>query len=481
MAEATDRPQGSGQGPPDAIMSKEDLGAVAPTTIETYQPLSLLAMAGFGLAVVYALVVLIGAAIALFSRIPWLMPYWTFLIPLAVLIVCGAARARIRNSEGTLSGLGFTTWGSRLAILVGLTYLAYYGFTFLAVRFQALDCADQFFEQIKQGHLEKAFLMAQGVPTKGMESSELRDMVESRFNQSRGRQGEVGAFSRFQQDSSVRFIEMDGDKAKISPRGVSEWEYSRGGYKVVLNYHVDTSFVEFDLKLETFGRDPKPGEPKGRQWQVNLASGVFTTIPDSKKMTPQGEDFLVKTLMAQTFVSAWIGKLNQAQWQDAYLDTLKPSERERLRKEKKSATPNPREELAKLIRIDDKTFWAGSKQREDIKKRVRNTFQLGASGHPTFSMSAQPQAMPFVQESEGQVKASFDVNLFYLDENAGVMQYSAEGRIVTSADSKDAADSGSTWRIEALDIDSGRIPVQPRPMQRASPNLPPPPDARPKP
>src|SRR5262245_26915993 len=148
MAEATDRPQAPEQAPPDAVIPAEQLGSSPP---EPYQPLSLLAMAGFGLAVVYCLVVVIGAAVALFSRTPWLMPYWTFLLPLAALVVCWAARTRIFNSEGTLSGIGFTTWGSRLAIVVGLTYGVYYGFTFLAVRFQAIDCVDRFIVQLQQG------------------------------------------------------------------------------------------------------------------------------------------------------------------------------------------------------------------------------------------------------------------------------------------------------------------------------------------
>lgn len=457
MAEATDRPDAPGQVSPDAIMSGEELGAAAPGAAETYQPLSLLALAGFGIAVVYSVVVLIGATVALFGRIPWLMPYWTFLIPLGALVICWAARTRIRNSESTLSGLGFTTWGSRLAIVVGLTYAAYYAFTFFAVRLQAVDFADRFFQDLKQGQLEQAFLMAQGVSTKGMEKKELRNTVETRFNQPRGRPGAVGPFTRFRQDHFVRFIEMDGDKANITPRGVDEWEYSKRSYHVVLNYHVATSLVEYDVKVDLSGRDPNPGEPKGRQWQVNFNNGVVAINPESQQAKPLGEEFKRMALTAQNFASEWVGKINQPQWKEAYLDTLKPSERERFRREKKAAQLQPSVELGKLIRIDDTMFWAGKQQREDIKQRVRDTFQLGASGHPTFSMNLQ-QSAPFVRESDSGTKASFDVSLFYLNEIAGSMQYVVEGRLVVSRDRGDAADAKSSWRVEALDIDTGRSP-----------------------
>src|SRR5690349_6288502 len=112
MAETTDHPHGSESvsSPAEERISTHpqppggELGTLAPAVTETYRPLSLLALAGFGLAVIYDLVVLIGAAVSLFSHIPWLMPGWTFLLPVAALILCWAARTRIRNSEDTLSG-----------------------------------------------------------------------------------------------------------------------------------------------------------------------------------------------------------------------------------------------------------------------------------------------------------------------------------------------------------------------------------------
>jgi hypothetical protein len=425
-----------------------------PVETEKYQPLSLLALAGFGLAIIYSLAVIVGGAVALLARIPWLMAYWTFLLPLAALVLCKAAATRIHNSEGTLSGLVFTTWGSRLAILVSLTYAAYYLATFFAVRGPAIDCANDFFQKIKQGHLDQAFLKSQEVSTKGMSSDEIREILESRFNKPSGRQGEPGYYTRFRQERFVRFIEMDGDKANITPTGVSSWEYNKDGYRVVLTYHVATTLADFDLKVETFGRDSKPGEPKGRQWQIVLLRGETAIIPDSLKPTPRGLDLIQKTEKALRFASNWVAKASDT-------DTLTPAERE---------------QYSRLIRLDDKTFWAGKNQRADIIKLVRNTFSPSNAGKKlSFNMNVQPVALTLVRDNDGRTTAWVDVTLRYFEGNIMMPQYVVQGQLVVSADKAAAAESSSAWRVDALEIESGRT------LQNIMPRSPEPPSAPPVP
>lgn len=441
MAEATDRPQV----PADAVMANEPLGVQTPAPTETYQALSLLAMAGFGLAAIYALVVLIGSAVALVGRIPWLMPYWTFLIPIAVLIVCWAARTRILNSEGTLSGLAFTTWGSRLAILFTIPYAAYYLATFLAVRSPAIDCANEFLQRIKEGRLDQAFLAAQpDISIKGMNSKAMRDEIESRFNQPMGAVAVTpGAFSHFRQENFVRFIEMDGEQVEATPTGVDFWEYGKGGYRVILNYHIATSLVEFDMKVDTFGRDPKPGEPKGRrQWQVHLQRSATATVPGSMKLTKRGEDFEKRTSNAQKFASEWVYKIND-------VDKLQPGERE---------------SYSKLIRGYE-TFWASKLIRDEISESIRKMFQPRA-GEKRFNLFIQPGTIPFLRESNGRTTGAIDVMIRYYEEGNQIPQFLVDGRLMLSADSNVAADAPSAWRVDALEIESGRTSPERRRMQK---------------
>ncbi len=450
MTEATDRPRDAGE-----------VGATAPTSAESYRPLSLLAMAGFGLAVLYVLVVLIGAAVALLGREPWLMPNWTFFLPVAALVVCWAARTRIRDSEGTLSGLAFTTWGFRLTIVVGLTYAAYYSFTFFAIRLQATQCAGRFLEHIKQGHPEQAFLFAQGVDVPEV-NDELRDTLQSRFNNPMRSPAMTGPFTHFRQMRFVRFIEMAGPETNITLRGVNDWQYEKGAYRVVLKYHVSNVLGEFELHVETFGRDAKPDEPKGRKWEVSIAQGLTDMVMNTLRLTPQGEELKNKSRMAQNFASAWVNLVNERKWDEAYLDTLKPSERSRVRGEPRAAGQN----LAsrQLIHRSDK-FWAGKKQRDDIVKCIDQTFQPGIAGNPSVYLTLQ-EAMPLLRVHDGQTTVFVDVSLRYQDESSGQPLYIMEGRLAVSTQASDADTSLSVWRIESLDIESGRTPPASPPRAR---------------
>jgi len=440
MAETTDHPQT----PPDAIMSQEGFDAPTPASSATYQPLSLLAMAGFGLSVVYALAVLVGGAVSLAGHIPWLMPYWTFLIPIAVLVVCWAARTRIVNSEGTLSGLAFTTWGSRLAILFSITYAAYYIATFLAVRGPAIDIADDFFQKIKNGQLEQAFILSQDTNSKNMSTEAMRDQIQGRFNQPMGGVSAApGTYSRFCQERFVRFLQMDGEQANTVPKGVSVWEYTKGGYHVSLSYHVATSLVEFDMKVETFGRDPKPGEGKGRQWTILFTRGETSIVPDTLKETPRGAEFARRSQKAQLKAQEWAAKVSD-------VDALQPAERE---------------SLSKLIRGYD-TLWTGKEQREDIMGRIRKTFQPSGGKGPLFNMLTQSGGIPLLRESDGRTTAWVDVTMRYYDDPNMMPRYLVEGELVLSAETSAAAESAAAWRVDALELLSARTAPEMRRMQQ---------------
>jgi hypothetical protein len=379
------------------------------------------------------------------------MPIWSFFVPIVALVLCWAARARIRDSEGTLSGLAFTTWGLRLSIVVGLTYAAYYTFTFVAVYLQATDCAGQFFAELQQGRSDKAFLFAMREPVKGLEDSEIRDRLENLFN-SPGPTG-GGAYSQFRRGPFVRALESSEGEARIKSVGVTEWEY-KGGYRVVLKYHIDTPLNEFDVNVETFGRDSKPSEPRGRQWQVVLQKGEPAIIPGTLKMKPRGEDFQRDAMMAWNLALAWQDKINQMKWDEAFLDILPPDKRDQAGKGQVNGWKKLAE--ANLIRIDDKKFWTGKAQRDDILRHVRNTFDSKRG----FSFQLQRGDVPLVRASDGRVSAYFDAQLTYQEENSAKPKYVVEGQLVVSAAEDEAKRAPSVWRVEGIELESGRTPPE---------------------
>jgi hypothetical protein len=491
MAEATDRPPSAGEVSSGAIMPAADVDATPRTASEPYRPLSLLALVGFTLAALYTLLVVVGGAVSLFNNVPWLMPTWTFLLPAGVVILCWAARTRIRNSEGTLGGLAFTTWGFRLAVVVALTYAFYYGFTFFAVSLQAKDCAKQFFAQLREGKLERAFLLAMGVATKETKDDDLRDLLEVRFNTPTGPGGASGPFGKFCQSQFVRAILTSEKEVTIDPVGVAEWDYGQGGYRVVLRYQVSTTLANFEMSVETFGRDSKPGEPKGRQWQVMLQSGNTGVLSTSLKLTPQGEDYMRRAMTAQNFANNWQDRLNRMQWEEVYLDTLKPAEREREKKARQTlrllnAAPvaglaplglydtacrdfqNGLPKLAQgtLIRIDNKKFWTSKRERETILRQIEQTFQPHPDGLPTFRLQVQGTQMPLSRTVDGERVFLLDANLLYLDGPGGRPKYLVNGEVAVAIDESKLDGPPSSWRIQSIEISSGRTapgPERPRP------------------
>ena len=167
-----------------------------------------------------------------------------------------------------------------------------------------------------------------------------------------------------------------------------------------------------------------------------------------------------KVRTAERFATDWIEKINRQHWSEAYLDTLAPAERSRQPK----GDGRKNLESSKVLRIDEKRFWAGKKQRADIIQRVQNSFQPGT---PTFMLS-RVQVMPLVRESEGRITAFFDVSLRYPDENTGKPQYVVQGQLIVTTQEPDTASTLSSWRVEAIDIESGRTP----PEEMARPPMP---------
>ena len=81
MAEATDRPQEALPGPAWPEEGVTLTPAPPPTAPETYRPLSGLALSGFLLALLYAVVVALGGVWAFGSAHPWWLLILTLLAP----------------------------------------------------------------------------------------------------------------------------------------------------------------------------------------------------------------------------------------------------------------------------------------------------------------------------------------------------------------------------------------------------------------
>src|SRR5947209_7913674 len=81
-----------------------------------YRPLSLLALAGFLIALLYTLLVVVGALVSFLKGNPLLGPLivpLSWLLPLAGGVVSAVAWLKIQRSEGTRAGTALAVWGIR--------------------------------------------------------------------------------------------------------------------------------------------------------------------------------------------------------------------------------------------------------------------------------------------------------------------------------------------------------------------------------
>jgi hypothetical protein len=465
---------------------KEEAMLDEPKTVKSHPFPSRLALLGLGVSVLYVLIVLAKGAIALVNHIPWLLPAWTFVIAIAALVLCGMARIQIRHSEGALSGLAISTWGLRLTILIGFPYAAYYGSTYFRVRSQAIDCADHFFEQIKQGRINRAFLLGMGVRVSDEDEAALRDVLEIRFNSFPAQHMRGGPYTRFRSSDFVRLIQASGMEARIAPLEILAWDYKEGHYEVAIKYQVATPLAEFAMQVQAVGEDSKPSESKGRNWHVLFRDGQTHTQSGTMKLTPYGEEWMQNGKEARRFVLAWQNKLHQQRWGEVYLDTLKPAERERLRRGQQLARLRPMAPLiglaplalheaihaeymagaqkfkeGKLLCIDDKKFWTKKSERGVILERIRRTFQPSPDGKPTLHFLLQEAPIPQWRTDKGELLILFDAAIAYRDETTYLPKYVVEVQVAVGREEGEANRSMNPWRIHSIELIGGRSMMSP--------------------
>lgn len=302
-------------------------GAAAVPEPLVYRPLVLQAIIGFGIAALYAAVVLLGLVVALVAGSPWMMPVWTLLFPLAGVLLSLIARARIRTSEGTLAGSSLAGWGIALSAVFALIYLAHSGAVYLALRNQAGTFTDQWFKKLTEGDTETAFRWTIAPATRPAEGEGMRGRLEIAFN-TPDEMSRKGMFSRFQQSDPVRYLRRAGSDADIRYQGMKSWDYLHGGYQVRQTYRVTTPEISFDLLVPV----QEHRGPQGRQWQVLLddSSGGGVQFARQPVLTPLGEQVQALQGEAQKFTDTWIEGIQKGRPEQAYLATRALSERQGL-------------------------------------------------------------------------------------------------------------------------------------------------------
>jgi hypothetical protein len=297
--------------------SSPTLAAAPSAEPEPYRPVSLLAIAGLALAVLYIALVVVVAGLGFFQATPMFLPGWTLLLAMAAAGVSLLGLWQIRESEGTRAGQSLARWGLALSIFAGLGYAAYQYFTGLALIQQANDFLmvksdddSGFFPRLQSGdptEINHAFLLTYPESARvGMNPKDLR-AIEMRFER-KGAKAPNSPLSQFRDNFLVRSIAQHGPKAKIEPFGVEKWSYEQGGYLVSRNYRIMLPEMTVDLLTPVHST-----EGDERKWFLDFRRMEFKR----SELTALGKELLEASRSARAFVDGPAGQTPWKSFKDA--------------------------------------------------------------------------------------------------------------------------------------------------------------------
>jgi hypothetical protein len=331
-------------------MSQSAPAATAAAT--AYRPLSGLALAGFGLALLFALTLLVAAAVALRSGAPLILHPSLLLVPALIAGVCGLAWLRIVRSQGAQAGLKLAKAGLLITCVAVGAYLPWRIGKELAVQREAEAFADAWLAQVRQGapHSLDSYIAFWQVlnpdrrdPRRPLDNPEYQKKLRDdpkRFRELQeylkvryayGTAEKRVTLPRFLNHEVVQMISLAGDQCQVKSTGMRSWDYRTaglGGYLVELNYEITTPEGNYETVVTVLGSQVE-NQP-GRQWQA-LLEGTSLGPPEQRQLTPLGRSVLALRRDSREFVRDWVKKLSAGQLDEAYLDTREPSERAQLR------------------------------------------------------------------------------------------------------------------------------------------------------
>jgi hypothetical protein len=416
----------------------------APTA---YRPVSGFAIAGLLLSCVFALMVLIVAAVALLKGEPFFYPAWVLLVPAAGLVISLVARSQVRGAEGTRAGEGLARAGIWIAVFTGLGYLVYDRVTGLAVTSQSnaflMDLGPEsgFFPHLLKGNqsttdLYAAFLLSLPPTQRGSVKPENHQGIVHLHEDASD--GGPGPLANFRNNVLIRLItSAPKDSVKIEPQGVDSWQYESRSYVVKRIYRLTTPEAQLDLSVLTLSAE---GETAGeaRKWFIAL-NRVGPPSEKRIKRTPLGEALRVMRFKARDAAYRWHEQVNEGK--PVKFDTI------------------------------DKTVWEKirlpEQQRWYVKKRLEDMFRAKEKGRLT-TLQFQPDNplnlgdWQLTDDSKVQIDIPFKLKL---EPQGDAPPFTADGRVIMESvvpidpQAPPAAPEDVTWTVRGLEVAKASSPA----------------------
>lgn len=292
-----------------------------------YQRISGFAVAGLVVGLLFVLFLLIQVVLGLVSHSTVLLPLWLeFFAALGVCLSLIGMRS-VRNSDGTLAGLKIAKTGLWLSLVSGLGYGSYYGATYLAVRQQADSAVQAWFDKLRNGKTNEAFLLTKPAEVARTANPDDERIMMTRFNTPIGggkTASKSGELDTFRSNDVINRVKQAGAAAKINALGVRSWEHREGTYMVKRVYEIETPEGSLQMQMTAVGKDGPDAAEKGRSWYVPFFESAIER--DSFKKTPLGIRIDHMRDSGVDFMKKWGRMLLAGQVESAYMKTLEPKD-----------------------------------------------------------------------------------------------------------------------------------------------------------
>ncbi len=284
-----------------------------PPTTESlvYRPVSGWAIAGFTVGLLFSALVAVCAVLGLMQGNPVFFPSWILILPIGGLALALIGQKHIRDSEGTRVGAKLASVGLWLSLISGLSYIAYYLGTTLAIESQAnsflMDKAEDsgFFARLREGApgVNTAFLLTLPATRRG---SAAPDDIKAMIDLYDLNKEDPGAFTFFSEVPLVRALHGDlGKNAEITPLGVLGWKYVEGRYKVDRLYRIRTKEIDADAVISVQSTEAE-SKGQGRRWFVSMRE---SGLKDKIELTPVGRGLKKLRFDARLVLEQWAADL----------------------------------------------------------------------------------------------------------------------------------------------------------------------------
>ncbi len=257
---------------------------------ESYRPISPLAIVGLGLGLL---------SVVTWFDFPWLLLF----LPLPGLIISMIARRRIRHSEGTLAGEWVAAAGIALCLINGLGWVTMHLTKGEIIRREAKQFAEGWFAKLRESKEPAAEAFLDTVsPRDRQVNLDPDDMLKSLRGSFPPNQ-----YVNFRNSPLPSLLLRHGEAVKWTPRGMREWDYQQGGYRVEYRYQVETpEYQPMDVILVL--RTVEVTGPKGRrrEWMVDLNQSRFAAEPAPNE---RGREMAQAATAAQETLKKWVDLL----------------------------------------------------------------------------------------------------------------------------------------------------------------------------